>query len=108
MSLSPGTSSSTTNGTFPVNDHLNSHDSTIAILQSTSSHPLCSNSQLSPNLVDQRNSLNQPDVEDCEELGPYEPELTQTDNPHYYAANEILYNAHAQRNQRQLTKSNTL
>ena len=101
MSLSPGTSRSTTNGTFPVNDHLNSRDSTTAILQSTSSHPQCSNSQLSPNLVDQ-------DVEDCEELGPYEPELTQTDNPHYYAANEILYNAHAQRNQRQLTKSNTL
>ena len=58
--------------------------------------------------MDQRNSFNQPNVDDLEELGPYEPELTRRENPHYYAANEILYNAHAMRNQRHTTKSNRL
>ncbi len=37
------------------------------------------------------------DHEQMDELGPYEPELGQSENPHYYSSNEILYKAHVNR-----------
>ena len=79
-----------------------------AIIHPTGNQSQCSNSLLSENFAVQGNSFSQSDVEDQKDLGPYEPELSERENPHYYAANEILYNAHAQRNQRHCHKDNRL
>ena len=86
---------------------MNPHCTANVILHPTGNQPQCSNSLLSGNFA-QGKSFNESDVEDEKDLGPYEPELSEKENPHYYAANEILYNAHAQRNQRHPHKDNQL
>lgn len=101
---------STVAGTISDSHHLNSHYSATAIVHSVAGH---SDSQSSLNFPAQVASFNRVDIlqneaEELEASGPYNPELSRSENPHYYTANEILYNAHIQRNQRYLNKPNSL
>ncbi len=86
-------------GALSVNEHVNSH--------------LSPNNQLSANFPAQNSAFHRTpqeqiaESEDLEEPGPYEPELTKEENPHYFSANEILYQAHVERNRRQTTKNNS-
>ena len=81
-------------------------------MEQTTSHLVAAeNSQVMPNTIHGIHNTEQNDGalssiptftnpidhEQMEELGPYEPELGQSENPHYYSSNEILYKAHIHR-----------
>lgn len=97
----PPTESLVTPGSpVSVNTMVNGKCSPDISVQQTSNH--LQDRLLSPHLdTNQTGQLNlQNELSNLDELGPYEPELSRCENPHYFAANEVLYHAHVQRKRR--------